>query len=105
MLLALGTAITLMPESVLAPLAVRLPTSGAAASGTTALALMIGLGILFGAGPARAARDINTEQKWIEENMLCPCNCRHLLGGCGAECAWTPEYKKKVHDLLVAGKS
>src|SRR5204862_8015330 len=36
-LLAIGTAITLMPESVLAPLAVRLPAGGAAASGTTAL--------------------------------------------------------------------
>jgi len=96
-----------MPESVLAPVAVRLPAAGGAApaGGPTALLVVLGLGILLGAAPARAAVDIKAEQRWIETNVLCPCNCRHLLGGCGAECSWTPEYKKKVHDLLVAGKS
>jgi cytochrome c-type biogenesis protein CcmF len=110
MLLALGTAITLMPETVLAPVAVRMPAAGGAApagagGGPTALLVVLGLGILLAAGPAQATVDINAEQKWLETNVLCPCNCRHLLGGCGAECSWTPEYKKKVHDLLVAGKS
>jgi len=45
------------------------------------------------------------EQHWIETNVFCPCNCRHLLGSCGGECAPGPEYRKKVHDLLMAGKT
>jgi cytochrome c-type biogenesis protein CcmF len=114
MLLALGTGITLMPEAVLAPLGARVSAAAGGASpaaaggGATALLIVLGLSILLGASPAQAAVDpafVNAEAKWIESNVLCPCKCRHLLGGCGAECAYTPEYKKQVRDMLAAGKT
>jgi hypothetical protein len=117
MLLALGTAITLLPESVLAPVGVRLPAGAGGASpagtqgtaGATTVLVVIGLGLILGlASPAQAAVDpefIKREQKWIETNTLCPCNCRHLLGSCGGECAPGPEYRAKVHAMLEAGKS
>jgi cytochrome c-type biogenesis protein CcmF len=106
MLLALGTGIALLPESVLATAAVRVPAGAAA---TTALMIAVGLSTLLGwAQPARAAVDpefIKREQHWIEINVFCPCTCRHLLGSCGGECAPGPEYRKKVHEMLEAGKS
>jgi cytochrome c-type biogenesis protein CcmH/NrfF len=107
MLLALGTGIALLPESVLAPIAVRLPAGAAAREGAGAalLVLLVALGV---STPARAAVDpefVRHEQKWIETNVFCPCNCRHLLASCGAECAPGPEYRKKVHDMLEAGKT
>jgi cytochrome c-type biogenesis protein CcmF len=111
MLLALGTGITLMPESVLAPVQLRVGAPGGAspaAAGGGVAALLVLLGALLVSGPAQAAVNpafVNSEAHWIETNVLCPCNCRHLLGGCGAECSWTPEYKKKVRDMLAAGKS
>jgi cytochrome c-type biogenesis protein CcmF len=107
MLLALGTGIALLPESVLAPITVRLPAGATAREGAGAalLVLLVALGV---STPARAAVDpafVEHEQKWIETNVFCPCNCRHLLGACGAECAPGPEYRKKVHDMLEAGKT
>jgi len=103
----MGTGIALLPESVLSPIAVRLPAGATAREGAGAalLVLIVALGI---SAPAQAAVDpafVAREQKWIETNVFCPCNCRHLLGACGAECAPGPEYRKKVHDMLEAGKT
>jgi cytochrome c-type biogenesis protein CcmF len=110
MLLALGTGVALLPESVLSPIAVRLPAGATTREGASAtLLVLIVAGLLLGAStPARAAVDpefVKREQRWIETNVFCPCNCRHLLGSCGGECAPGPEYRKKVHDMLEAGKT
>src|SRR4030095_7293356 len=75
------------------------------AAGAACVVLIVARGV---SAPARAAVDpelVRREQKWIETNVFCPCNCRHLLGACGAECAPGPEYRKKVHDMLEAGKN
>jgi cytochrome c-type biogenesis protein CcmF len=107
MLLAIGTGIALLPESVLAPIAVRLP-AGAREGAGAALLVLIVAAVLGASAPASAAVDpefVRREQKWIETNVFCPCNCRHLLGSCGGECAPGPEYRKKVHDMLEAGKT
>ncbi|HXU80734.1 MAG TPA: cytochrome c-type biogenesis CcmF C-terminal domain-containing protein [Polyangia bacterium] len=111
MLLALGTGVALLPESVLAPITVRLPAGATARDGAGASATMLVLIVAAAIGvsaPAHAAVDpafVAREQKWIETNVFCPCNCRHLLGSCGGECAPGPEYRKKVHDMLEAGKT
>jgi cytochrome c-type biogenesis protein CcmF len=105
MLLALGTGIALLPESVLSPIAVRLPAGATARDGAALLVLLVALGV---STPARGAVDpefVRREQKWIETNVFCPCQCRHLLASCGAECAPGPEYRQKVHDMLEAGKT
>jgi cytochrome c-type biogenesis protein CcmH/NrfF len=107
MMLALGTGIALLPESVLSPIALRLP-AGATAREGAALLVLITAGVLGLTRPALAAVDpefIAREQKWIETNTFCPCQCRHLLGSCGGECAPGPEYRQKVHEMLLAGKS
>jgi cytochrome c-type biogenesis protein CcmH/NrfF len=110
MLLALGTGIALLPESVLSPVTVRLQAgAGAPARGEGAAVTVLLLATLLGvSAPANAAIDpefVKREQKWIETNVFCPCNCRHLLGSCGGECAPGPEYRQKVHDMLMAGKT
>jgi cytochrome c-type biogenesis protein CcmF len=109
MLLALGTGIALLPESVLSPAALRLPAGAPARDGASATLLVLVVAAVLGASaPASAAVDpafVQHEQKWIETNVFCPCNCRHLLGSCGGECAPGPEYRKKVHDMLEAGKT
>jgi cytochrome c-type biogenesis protein CcmF len=124
-LLALGTGIALMPESVVSAAAVRLP-AGATAAGATGgpassgggpnaggggavATLLLVLGLMLAVpAPARAAVDpdfVKREQDWIDKNVLCPCNCRHLLGSCGGECAPHDMYRKQVKDMIEAGKS
>jgi cytochrome c-type biogenesis protein CcmH/NrfF len=108
MLLALGTGIALLPESVLAPIGVRVGAAARAGSAATLFMIVLG-GLLLGVPrTATAAVDperVKIDQRWIETNVFCPCNCRHLLGSCGGECAPGPEYRRKVHELLMAGKT
>jgi cytochrome c-type biogenesis protein CcmF len=108
-LLAFGTGIALLPESVLAPAAARVAGAVPARSaGEGAVTMLVFLALMGWASPVQAVVDpehVKREQRWIETNVFCPCNCRHLLGSCGGECAPGPEYRKKVHDMLAAGKT
>jgi cytochrome c-type biogenesis protein CcmH/NrfF len=115
MLLGIGTAIALMPELALAPVAARVTAaSGAAArgAGTAALLLVLGLGLL-GANRALAATNVETvskEMAWFGANLRCMCSmgnrgCGHMLEDCGAECGGAPEFRKEIKALLEEGKS
>jgi cytochrome c-type biogenesis protein CcmF len=107
MLLAIGTGICLLPESVLAPVSAKVGVGAEARAGSAVTLLLVLLGSLLISRPAMALdpQQVARDQKWIETNVLCPCNCRHLLGSCGGECAPGPEYRKKVHEMLLAGKT
>jgi cytochrome c-type biogenesis protein CcmF len=103
MLLAIGTGIALIPESVLAPIAARVPAGAAAAgSGTVAVLVLLGL-LLGGAGAARAGTA--DDQRFLEKNIYCMCsmNCRKLLGDC--DCGYAPDEKEKIRQMLAQGKT
>jgi cytochrome c-type biogenesis protein CcmF len=130
MLLAVGTAITLIPDSVLDRLTMRVPAREAAdnASGTTGVAglliwLTIGAaagGLLPGLGErtAQAQEGMGTrageppspqgaEENWLVRNIMCQCQtCRHSLIECASEgCGHAAQDRITIHDLLAQGKN
>jgi cytochrome c-type biogenesis protein CcmF len=115
-LLALGTAIAMMPETALAPIATRVTAAAARGAGPAALALLLGVSVLLGAGaPGRgqawAAMDpgqFHTEMVWFGKNLRCMCSmsgngCGHMLQDCGAECGGAPEFKREIAEMLNQG--
>ena len=109
MLLALGTAVALLPETALAPIAARVSAGGAAAAKATALLVFFALSLLATPG-ARAAEPkpgdpayVEREADWLGKNLKCMCGCGHMLRDCGAECP--PHYRQEVTELLEQGKS
>jgi cytochrome c-type biogenesis protein CcmF len=114
-LLAIGTAIALMPELALAPVAARVTAAGGAAAkgaGTAVLLLVLGLGLLS-ANRALAANDAETirkEMSWFGSNLRCMCSmggrgCGHMLEDCGAECGGAPAFRQEIKALLEQGKT
>jgi cytochrome c-type biogenesis protein CcmF len=115
MLLAIGTAIALMPELALAPVAARVTAAGGAAAkgaGTAVLLLVLGLGLL-GANRALAATDaeaVRKEMSWFGSNLRCMCSmgnrgCGHMLEDCGAECGGAPVFRREIQAMLEQGKT
>lgn len=107
MMLAFGTGISLLPERVLQPLAVRVKADVGAASATTAMVLVLAA-TLLGPSPAVAADQghIEAELKWFGKNLMCMCGCRHLLGDCSeAECNYAPKEFAIIRKMLEEGKS
>jgi hypothetical protein len=115
-LLALGTGIALLPESVVAPVAVRSQLgSGSGQPGTrpatsgglprsTLIALLAGASVLS-AGPARAdTRD--ADRKYLSAHIMCTCGCRRPLNDCGMpDCRGEREGLGLIDELLGQGKS
>jgi cytochrome c-type biogenesis protein CcmF len=87
LMLAFGTGIALLPETMLAGVAARAglaPAGGAAAATRGAMVLLLGLGLL-GARPAYA-RDqavVAADRAWLRTQIMCPCGgCRSPLSDC-----------------------
>jgi cytochrome c-type biogenesis protein CcmF len=114
MLLAFGTGIALLPESVLAPVTARVGAAeGVAAAGRTA-ALLLAAGALLatllgGARPAFAARDpaaVAADRKWLRENIMCMCGCRSNVAECPMpKCSHADPDTDLVDKMLAEGKS
>lgn len=110
-LLAIGTGIAMLPETVLAPLAARAGVTAAAdtAARVTGL-ILLGASLLLSAGVANAAAPdkaaITAERKWLRSNLMCMCGCRASLGDCAMEnCHHKDPDNKLIADLLGQGKS
>jgi cytochrome c-type biogenesis protein CcmF len=111
MLLAIGLGIALLPESVLAPMAVRAGVAAEGAVGrTVALLLALGVGMLV-SSPALAARDpasVNADRRWFKSNLMCMCGgCRSALGDCqmAPTCHGEKEQLALLEQLLAEGKT
>jgi len=125
MMLAIGTAITLLPEALLEKITARVPerdrTGARAASGTALLlALVAGGGLLFLAPSATAwaANDMKTapgeppspvgpDENWLVRNIICQCgSCRHNLLECASEnCGHAAQDRIEIHELLGQGRT
>jgi cytochrome c-type biogenesis protein CcmF len=127
MLLAIGTAIALIPESVLDRLTVRAPARDGARAGSSGLAgllLLVGAGLaaagwLPGAGERAAlAQEMagsaaeppspqGTDENWLVRNIICQCGtCRHTLIECASEgCGHAAQDRIAIHQLLGQGKT
>ncbi|HEX2657328.1 MAG TPA: cytochrome c-type biogenesis CcmF C-terminal domain-containing protein, partial [Polyangia bacterium] len=121
MLLAIGTGIALLPESLLERMTVRAPErAGSRAAGTALmLALVAGLGLLLGTtATAHAAEEMATspgepptpvgvDENWLVRNIICQCgSCRHNLLECASEnCGHAAQDRIEIHGLLGQGKT
>ncbi|MES1164476.1 MAG: cytochrome c-type biogenesis CcmF C-terminal domain-containing protein, partial [Verrucomicrobiota bacterium] len=122
MLLAFGTGIALLPESVLDKVIARAPQrAGGSTTGVTgpaALALAVGLSLLMGAPAPTRADEMRTapgepptpqgaDENWLVRNIVCQCgSCRHNLLECASEnCGHAAQDRIEIHTLLGQGKT
>ena len=124
MLLAMGTGIALMPDSVLERMTARAAAaagSGTRAPGVASLALLIGLGAATALAPraafaqapeppaaamAEAQGDapspVGVDENWLVRNIVCQCgSCRHMLIECASEnCGHAIQDRIEIRHLL-----
>ncbi len=122
MVMAIGTGIALLPETVLQAVAVRVPAGSAAGSagagGAVVLLLVLGLGLGARGGRAHAQemRPSTTvvtppqspEEIWLLKNIMCQCGtCRHQLFDCGSSdnCGHGAEERAVIKQMLSEGKT
>jgi cytochrome c-type biogenesis protein CcmF len=117
MMLAIGTGIALLPESILSTAALRAgapggtPASGSAPGGgaATLLVLVGAAAALLGAARpahARTAAETAAERKWLLENMMCMCSCRARMSECPMTVCHARDPDKETIDAMLAqGKS
>jgi cytochrome c-type biogenesis protein CcmF len=129
MMLAVGTAIALIPDSVLermtakAAAAAALPESRS--PGVASLALLLGLGLALaprtakaqapaGAaqpamaeGQAEAPSPVGVDENWLVRNIVCQCgSCRHMLIECASEnCGHAIQDRIEIRRLLDQQKT
>ena len=122
-LLAFGTGIALLPESVMDRVMARSPQRpNPEASGTAMLVLVVGLSALLGGllgNPSNAqAQEMassrgeppapqGVDENWLVRNIVCQCgSCRHNLLECASEnCGHAAQDRIEIHDLLGQGRS
>jgi cytochrome c-type biogenesis protein CcmF len=127
MLLAIGTAIALIPDTVLERITVRAPARGAAgtsgSAGVAGLLLLLGAGMAAGVVPgagervaqaqemagtkADAPSPEGVDENWLVRNIICQCGtCRHSLIECASEgCGHSIQDRISIHQLLGQGKT
>jgi cytochrome c-type biogenesis protein CcmF len=103
--MAIGTALTLMPESAFAFATARAP-SGAATAATILLLLLSPAGVL--AQPNMSVRPVEKSElrRQLEADIMCMCGCRAPMNNCpmGPSCHGLQEQNAKLDTLLAAGK-
>jgi cytochrome c-type biogenesis protein CcmF len=110
-MLALGTGIALLPESVLAPIAVR---AGAGEAGAVARATVLLVAVGFGAATAlapapalaRTPAELAADRKWLGDNLMCLCGCRARLSDCAMpKCGHKDPMFDEIDQMLAAGQT
>jgi cytochrome c-type biogenesis protein CcmF len=130
MLLAFGTGITMIPDSVLEKMTARAAAaaSDARAPGVASLTLFVGLGLAAllapraahaqGAQPAQqqpamgeseavAPSPVGIDENWLVRNIVCQCgSCRHMLIECASEnCGHAIQDRIEIRQLLNQQKT
>jgi cytochrome c-type biogenesis protein CcmF len=120
MLLALGTGIALMPDSVLERMTARIgaPASTPRAPGVASLTLWLALGAgamlaprtavaQMAEGQTSAPSPVGADENWLVRNIICQCgSCRHNLIECASEnCGHAIQDRIEIRKLLDAKQS
>ena len=80
--LALGTVIALLPDTVFSFALASLP-AGAATASMLLLALVLWPSTLLGAADRAGRRRQSALQRQLEGEIICTCGCRAAVGSCG----------------------
>jgi cytochrome c-type biogenesis protein CcmF len=130
MLLAFGTGIALIPDSVLERLTARATSpADARAPGVASLTLFVGLGLAallapgtahaqgqqtgqqaqqaMGESEAVAPSPVGVDENWLVRNIVCQCgSCRHMLIECASEnCGHAIQDRIEIRQLLDQQKT
>jgi cytochrome c-type biogenesis protein CcmF len=103
--MALGTVLTLLPESAFAFAAVKVPEGAATAATTTVLLLSVLLwpGALLAQTVEATPR--SALERRLEGEILCTCGCRRPLNNCGMlNCDGHARQTVRLRQLLSEGK-
>jgi cytochrome c-type biogenesis protein CcmH/NrfF len=103
-MLAVGTAIALMPETVFAFAAAKIP-----AGAVPAAMLMIAIALWPSAALAQSqtvrAEQRSALERRLETEIMCTCGCRRPLGSCGMlNCQGHASQTAKLKQFLAQGK-
>jgi cytochrome c-type biogenesis protein CcmF len=121
MLLALGTGIALVPDSVLERLTMRVPAPARGSVGAAGVLLLVGAGLVGSGmvapraaqaqgmlgGQIDAPNPEGPDENWLVRNIMCQCGtCRHNLIECASEnCGHAANDRIAIHRLLAQGSS
>ena len=127
MLLAFGTGITMIPESVLEKMTARAASPAETnAPGVASLTLFVGLGLATLLAPraahaqgeqaqapamaesqADAPSPVGLDENWLVRNIVCQCgSCRHMLIECASEnCGHAIQDRIEIRQLLNQQKT
>ena len=108
--MALGTGLALLPETVFAFAAEKVPAGAASAATTSATSLLILLLVLPASLRAQSTKDVqvlerSATERQLEGEILCTCGCRRSLKDCGMpNCQGHAAQTAKMRQLLSEGK-
>ena len=123
MLLAFGTGIALIPDSVLEKMTARAGVPESRAPGVASLALWLGVGLAAALVPRTAHAQtpapamaesqgdapspVGVDENWLVRNIVCQCgSCRHMLIECASEnCGHAIQDRVEIRQLLDQQKT
>jgi cytochrome c-type biogenesis protein CcmF len=126
MLLAIGTGIALLPESVLERLTAGVTVPAGRAAGTAGMVLLLAVGaggavllparVALGQGAAEpqmaqatteAPEPVGLDENWLVRNIICQCGtCRHNLHECESDgCGHAVSDRIEIRQLLDQGRT
>ena len=106
-ILALGTGIAMLPETMFASALVKIP-AGAATTGVLLLSLLFAPSVMAGqtAAPEGQIVERGELERRLEGEILCTCGCRRPLNNCGMmNCAGHAVQTDKLRKLIAEGKT
>jgi cytochrome c-type biogenesis protein CcmF len=106
-ILALGTGIALLPETVLVPAVAKIP-AGAATTGALLLSLLFAPAVRAAQLPGAEGLIVERGEveRQLEGEILCTCGCRRPLNNCGMmNCEGHAVQTDKLRKLIAEGKT
>ncbi len=103
-ILALGTFVALLPDTVFAFATVKIPTNAVTTS-MLLLAIVISQGVAFGQTTGEVTQRGALERS-LENEIICTCSCRLPNGTCGMmNCEGKATQTAKLRKLIAEGKT
>jgi len=102
--LAIGTGIALLPETVFSFALASMP-AGAATTTMLLLSLLLWPSTLLAQGKSVQVTERSALHRQLENEIICTCGCRHPVGSCGMlNCPGHASQTAKLEQFLAEGK-
>jgi len=105
-ILAIGTGIALLPETVFAFAAAKIPANAATTSLLLLSLLLWPAAVIAQGGESVVPKQRSALHRQLESEILCTCGCRHPMGSCQMRpnCAHYDAQAARLEGFLAEGK-